>query len=231
MWSQQSQICDILLYFHLLLKPSGGKKKKPKNCAAVWRMFIICTKCAWFLSRSTVFHTAEPHQGHTFSSRRHTKTTGPLEMLMPVTIQEFHAKSTFNKPFLRPHKNPLQSALTVFSERQAWFPQCTLGNVCVLTSWPRKKRFRAPVKTLSLFVLRCSGSLKGSRAPCSRYWPVPDLKDNHYAHTSISRHAEILIILCIAGLLGFTGGAITSMDVTFQTCFAWLKVPQTLNLG
>lgn len=188
-------------------------------------MFIICTKCTGFLSRSTVFHTAELHQVHTFSSRWHTKTTGPLEMLMPVTIQEFHAKSTFNKPFLRPYKNLLQSAWTAFSETQAWFPQCTLGNVCVLTSWPRKNRFKAPVKTLSLFVLRCSGSLKGSHAPCSQYLPVPDLKDNNYAHTSISRHADILIIRCIAGLLGFTRGAITSIYITFQTCFAWLKVP------
>lgn len=220
----QVRFVIFLLYFHLLLKPSGGKKKKTvllfEECLlSVQNARDFCQDLPYFTRRS-----------RTKSSRRHAKTTGPLEMLMPVTIQEFHAKSTFNKPFLRPHKNPLQSALTVFSERQALFPQCTLGNVCVLTSWPRKERFRAPVKTLSLFVLRCSGSLKGSRAPCSQYWPVPDLKDNH-AHTSISRHADILIILCIAGLLGFTGGAITSMDITFQTSFAWLKVPRTLNLG
>lgn len=141
-----------------------------------------------------------------------TKATRPLEMLMPVIIQECHSKSTLNKPFLRQHKNLLQSALTIFSERQALFPQCALGNICMQTSWPHKGRFRAPVKTSGLFVLRCSGSLKGSHAPCSQNLPVPDLKDNNYAHTNISRRVDMVIILW---------GAITIIYITFHF---WLSI-------
>lgn len=137
-----SQIFDLIAFF----SSSSESLWKKRNCAVVRRKFIICTTCDWFWSRSPSFKWWSCNK-HTFSPSEDTKATGPLEKLMPVIIQESHAKSTFNKPFLRPHKNLLQSALTIFSERQALFPQCTLGTVCVQTSWPCKARFRAPVKT------------------------------------------------------------------------------------
>lgn len=107
-----------------------------------------------------------------------TKPTEPLEILITVIIQEFHAQSTFNKPSPKPHLNLLESVLTMFSERKALFPQCTLGNICVQTSWPCKGRFRAPFKTSSFFVLRCSGSLKGYYSLRSEYLPGSALKNN-----------------------------------------------------
>lgn len=48
----------------------------------------------------------EQQQAHTFSFKMTEKPTGPLETLMPVIIQEFHTKSTFNKPFQRPQEKP-----------------------------------------------------------------------------------------------------------------------------
>lgn len=135
-----SQICDISAFF---LSSSEALWKKK---LLLLEQSVLSVQNASDFGQDLPYFTRWSCTKRTPSPSEDTEATGPLEMLMPVIIQEFHAKSTFNKPFLRPHKNLLQSALTIFSERQALFPQCTLGNVCVQTSWPRKGRFRLKVR-------------------------------------------------------------------------------------
>lgn len=113
----------------------------------------------------------------------------------------------------RGHIKPSALSINNILRETGLIPTVYPGKCLCADTGPRKRRFSAPVKTESLFALRWSRSLKGSHAPCSQYLPVPELKDNNYPHTNISRHADILIILRIAGLLGFTRGAITTYNI------------------
>lgn len=145
LWSKDADksdlwyFCFLFIWSSLETPPKNPKKSTmvlfKEGLLSVQNESDFCQDLLYFCTKRTPSLSAD------------TKATGPLEMLMPVIIQEFHAKSTFNKPFLRPQENLLQSALTIFSERQALFPQWSLGNVCVQTSWPCKGSFRGPVKT------------------------------------------------------------------------------------
>lgn len=124
------------------------------------------------------------------------RPTGTLETIITSIILECRTKSTLSKPTLEPQCKPAVSTNNI-----TFFPQYTLRNISVQTSWPCNRRFRAPTMAYSLLFGMWFIKWMDLLSHTVGYWQLkPSWSINHGAFAIIHPfHTFVIVhyILCL----------------------------------